>query len=180
MMSHFGRREDFAIEVGSTIEHGDCQLDFYAYGIHLNRVDNAAYVGTALHCWPTALFSSDRWAAADTYSKMPFSSCSKMLLKKVMADNDLFHEHLAFNLGPVTDSFSTLTFGRPTDFVLLFIRNDRFGNDDSDLPKWNRAEHLETTPTHWLSLTIQRKEFEHICSGAYSCLEALCHSPSSK
>jgi|GEM_PF-5585641 len=173
MMTRFGSRDYFAIEVGSTMKGRHCQLDFYAYGIHLNRVDNAAFVGAAYHAWPTALFSSDRWAMADTYWKMPFSTCSKMLLEKVMADHDLYHEHLAFNLGPVTDSFSTLAFGRPTDFVLLFIRNDRFGNDESDLPKWNRAANRGKASMHWLSLTIPREDFKHISTGAYSCLAAL-------
>lgn len=173
MMNHFGRREDFALEVGSTVENGHCQLDFYACGIHLNRVDNSADVGSAFHHWPAALFSSDRWTADDSHGEMPFSSGPEMLLAKVMADNDLFQKHLVFNLGPVTDSFSLLAFARPTDFVLLFLRNDGFADDDSDLPKWNRAVHLETTPTHWLSLTIQKEAFECVCTGAYSCLKAL-------
>lgn len=176
MMTRFGSREYFAIEVGSTMKGRHCQLDFYAYGIHLNRLDNAAYVGAAYSHWPTALFSSDRWAVAHTYWKMPFSSCSKMLLEKVMADNDMFHEHLAFNLGPMTDSFCTLAFGRPTDFVLLFIRNDGWPDDPSDLPKWNRATHRGKAPTHWLSLTIPREEFKHISTGAYNCLKTLVES----
>jgi hypothetical protein len=177
MMNCFGCRDVFAIEVGDRVDHtGQCQLDFYACGIHLNHVDNSANVGIAFHHWPAELFTPDGWAAADIFWEVPFSSSAEILLDKVMIDSGLFQKHSVFSLGPVTDSFNLLAFGRPMDFVLLFIRNEEFTDDESDLPRWSIATKYETTPTHWLSVTIQREEFKHICTGAHACLSALVSS----
>jgi hypothetical protein len=148
-------------------------LDFYARGIHINRADNLACVSTALHHWPAHWFSNDEWAAAEIFWEVPFSTRPEILIERVLADKELYHRHLGFQLGPVTDSFSLLAFGRPSDFVLIFIRNDHFGEDDSDLPQWNRMGFGDSEPTHWLSVTVQRREFRHLCSEAQACLADL-------
>jgi hypothetical protein len=171
-MNYFGCRDDFAVEVGSSIDHSDhCQLDFYARGIHLNRPDNQAYVGCALHSWPR--FDLDPWARTDIFWELPLSTPTESLFQRVMADDTLYQRHLCFGLGPVTDSFSMLAFGRPTDFVLMFIRNDQFTSDDSDVPQWNCWTSEDATPVHWLHLAIRREEFLQICTDAYSCLSSL-------
>ncbi len=173
-MNYFGCRDDFAIEVGSELDFGgQCRLGFYAFGIHLNRADTWGNLGIAFYGWPTGLFSTDHWSATDIYWEMPFSSSAEQLLERVLADHEMHHRHLTFQLGPVTDSFSMLVFGRPTDFVLLLIRNDHFQDDDDDLPQWNHMVHDGTESIHWLSLTMPRGEFKDICTRAHACVGTL-------
>lgn len=177
MMNYFGCRDDFAIEVGDQLDHtGHCQLDFYAKGIHLNRVDNQAYLNTAVPHWPEWWFWTEEWHAADIYWEVPFSTSPLDLLRKVMTEREYFHRHRGFDIGPVADSFTLLGFGRPTDFVLLIIRNDDWSDgDDHDLPAWNVLPLPDTDepPIHWLSLTLPRQEFKHICTSAHACLAEL-------
>lgn len=173
-MNSFGCQEDFAIEVGDCVDHtGHCRLDFYACGIHLNQADNSGFLVTVLHHWPRDLFSSEDWTHADIYWEVPFSTQPEVLLEKVVADHALFRKHTAFGLGPVTDSFSLLVFARPTDFVLLLIRNDGFGCKEGDLSNWKGVKLENAATTHWQSVVLARQEFKHICESAHACLSAL-------
>ncbi|MGV3659270.1 MAG: hypothetical protein ACO1TE_03775 [Prosthecobacter sp.] len=174
-MNHFGCRDDFAIEVGDQLDPtGHCLLDIYAKGIRLTRLDNRAYVGIAHHHWPRRLFSTEEWNATDIYWDVPFSTSPEELLKKVLVENEYFQRHLTFDIGSLAIPFTVLAFGRPADFVLLIVRNDPcFVDDDSDLPAWNALPQADEAPIHWLSLTLPRQEFEHICMGAYACLTEL-------
>lgn len=185
-MNYFGNRDDFAIEIGDSMDaSGHCQLDFYAHGIHLNSEDNQAYVPLAISAWP-------HWEKATTlgtaiYWELPFSAKAKELLVRVMADNNLFQAHNIFDIGPVSDSFSMLAFKRPSDYVLIFIRNDGWGEGPLDLTHWNvlsktchhkTAVDPEKDPTiHWLSVTLPSTEFEHLCAASHAAIELLYSPP---
>lgn len=182
-MKYFGCRASFAIEVGDACDQSDhTRLDFYTHDIHLNRIDNRGYVGACLRAWPS--WSSDEnQAGTNIYRELPFSTKPDALLSYIMIDGDLWQSHATFRLGPVTDSFDMLVFNRPSDFVLIFIRTDGWGGDDlSDIGAWNvsnqlgwwhRDMKLGSPPVlHWLSVTIPKQKFIHICSSAYDALAA--------
>jgi hypothetical protein len=113
----------------------------------------------------------ERWHATGVYWEVPFSAPVEVLLERVLEDNELYHKHLYFQFGPVTDSFSFLVFARPDDFVLLFLRNNHYGQNDDELPRWNRYEIAGEEPEYWISVTIPRVEFWTICMEAGTCLE---------
>ena len=182
-MKFFGCRASFAIEVGDTSDRSNhTQLDFYTHDIHLNRLDNAGYVGACLCAWPTWDTEADQ-IETSIYAELPFSASPEALLSHLMSDGELWGRHATFRLGPVTDSFSILAFSRPNDYVLIFIRTDGWGGDDlSDIELWNVSNDVgwwhtaqmaaEIPILHWLSVTIPKQEFISICSSAYTALAA--------
>jgi hypothetical protein len=160
-MPAFGSRDQFAIEVGDFVDGtGHCQLDFYFCGLHLNQVDGLAYLRSAIHSWPA------QWLPETSLNHVAVGN-SETDLKNLLADDGLYQRHLIFRLGPVTDSFSMLLFPIPAGFRILTLRNDGFGEDQSDLAQWNSSD-IESShlPTHWLSLNISREEFRAVCSSA--------------
>lgn len=182
-MKAFGNRATFAIEVGGACDASDhTRLDFYTHGIHLNRLDNAGYVGACLHYWPV-WDAEECKNAGSIYAEVPLSASPEALLAHIMADGDLWGRHLTFSLGPVTDSFGVLAFIRATDVVLIFTRNDGWGDDPSDLPFWNVSDQVgwwqgedmpDSSPIlHWLSVTLPKEEFIHICASAHQALLAV-------
>lgn len=181
-MNYFGSRDDFAIEIGDSMDASEhCQLDFYAHRIHLNSEDNRACVPQSIGAWP-------HWEKGSTigtaiYWELPFSATTEELLVKVMADYNLFQSHHIFNIGPVSDSFSMLAFKRPSDYVLIFIRNDGWGEGPLDLTQWkvlNKAcDHEKgADPTvHWLSVTLTSTEFEYLCTASHAAMKLLYSPP---
>jgi hypothetical protein len=177
-MKYFGCRDDFSIELGSSIDSsGNCQLDFYARGVCLTRPDNPACADIALCGWPKRWFDSDYLSPADIYWEVPFSAPPKVLMDRIGANQALRFKHRGFELGPVTDSFSVLAFARPEDFVLIIFCYDFNGNDGTDLSDWELAaigeEGDAATTVRWTSLTMGREEFRYICREAYECLAGL-------
>lgn len=181
-MNYFGNRDDFAIEIGESMDASEhFQLDFYVHGMHLNLEDNQAHVPLAISGWP-------HWGKGTTlgtaiYWELPFSAKAEQLLERVMADTELFQSHQIFALGPVSDSFSMLAFKRPSDYVLIFIRNERWGKGSQDLTQWNvlsKTRHHESdldpakdTFIHWLSVTLPSTEFEHLCISSSAAIKLL-------
>lgn len=171
---HFGSRADFAIEVGESVDvRAHFTLDFYMRDVHLNRADNQAYLPACAgkqRSQPTDI-NSLCWM--DIYWDMPFSTSPEQLLARTLTDRDLWSRHRSFELGPVTDSFSLLTFARPTDIVLLCVRNNRFCDDQTDLNMWRIVEGLADEPVHWLTVTLPRSEYFHILSESMSAINQL-------
>jgi hypothetical protein len=181
-MNYFGNRDDFAIEIGESMDASEhCRLDFYVHGIHLNREDNQAHVPSAISGWPH--WEEGTTLGTEIFWELPFSAKTEELLERVMVDNGLFQSHQVFALGPVSDSFSMLAFRRPSDYILIFIRNDGWDQGSLDLAAWNVSgktwchetclDQAKDPVTHWLSVTVPSIEFEHLCESAYGAIKLL-------
>ena len=129
-----------------------------------------------IHLFPLLPDVMDNLPWMAVYQDLPFSTSPDHLLAAVIEDRFLWRLHSTFGGGPVTDSFTLLTFARPEDVILIAVRNDGYECAEPDLSCWQIAGGLPAGPVHWLTVTLPRSAYLHIIQCVRETIEKITKS----